>query len=575
MIAEVLIHHLDVVRFLCGPLRVVEATTRTTVADVARRDRRHDLPGDRAGRPVIVTGTMAAPGYPPATADRLEIIGSKASVVFERRSFELRLLDAHAAKPALRFNEAATRPASTAPFAHFVDCLETGAPVRDRPRRQPRNAAPGRGCLLGGRARIGRAPGPRRTSMDHRMASSHSLIGQIEGRAGYAGAAGRSRHHGSQYRADRRRLAARTASPGGRTSKATRRRRSRRMQIAAGAIGITCAKLGEAEVMAAAGHSRHPHRQPDRRRRSRSSRLVGCSITPIRSSRSTASRTRSSSTRPAGTPATRLRVVIEVNIGMNRAGRRTGRAGGRAAARSPAARPALRRRDGLGEPCHDASPTRPRRSARSGCRRRAHGERQAPDGAPATGRRRELRRHRDLSLLCASSPASPRCRSAAAIFSDMHYRNHYHVDFPPALTLLATVTSRPTPTRIVARRRQEGDERRRGDAGADRACQRCATLRLSAEHATIELEQSERGAARRRQDRVYRRLLRHHGPSARGDRRHAQWPRRGDLAGCRARKDQVAITSKRATTFSYWILATLQAIGSTASRGAWAALQYG
>ncbi len=32
--------------------------------------------------------------------------------------------------------------------------------------------------------------------------------------------------------------------------------------IDAGAIGVTCAKVGEAEVMAAAGRDRHSHRQP-------------------------------------------------------------------------------------------------------------------------------------------------------------------------------------------------------------------------------------------------------------------------------------------------------------------------
>src|SRR5215469_15266546 len=34
MIAEVLIHHLDVVRWLCGPLRVVTARTAHTVPEV-------------------------------------------------------------------------------------------------------------------------------------------------------------------------------------------------------------------------------------------------------------------------------------------------------------------------------------------------------------------------------------------------------------------------------------------------------------------------------------------------------------------------------------------------------------
>jgi D-serine deaminase-like pyridoxal phosphate-dependent protein len=42
-----------------------------------------------------------------------------------------------------------------------------------------------------------------------------------------------------------------------------------KLQLAAGAIGIACAKLGEAEVMAAARHSRHLHRQSDRRRAKR------------------------------------------------------------------------------------------------------------------------------------------------------------------------------------------------------------------------------------------------------------------------------------------------------------------
>ena len=63
------------------------------------------------------------------------------------------------------------------------------------------------------------------------------------------------------------------------------------MQIAAGAIGITCAKLGEAEVMAAAGIRdiliANQIVGPDQDRAGWS----GLPITPIRSSASTASRT--------------------------------------------------------------------------------------------------------------------------------------------------------------------------------------------------------------------------------------------------------------------------------------------
>src|SRR4030095_54849 len=50
---------------------------------------------------------------------------------------------------------------------------------------------------------------------------------------------------------------------------------------------------------------------------------------------------------------------------------------------------------------------------------------------------------------CAQQPGVTEVQVGGAIFSDMHYLTHYHVDFAPALTVLTTVTSRPTPQRIV------------------------------------------------------------------------------------------------------------------------------
>jgi len=75
-----------------------------------------------------------------------------------------------------------------------------------------------------------------------------------------------------------------------------------------------------------------------------------------------------------------------------------------------------------------------------------------------------------------------------AIFSDMHYRDDYHVDFAPALTVLATVTSRPTPTRIVV---DAGKKTMSGDAAlpAPRGLPPMRAIKLSAEHAKIELVQ--------------------------------------------------------------------------------------
>jgi predicted dehydrogenase len=84
MIAEVLIHHLDVMRFLCGPLRVVSARAAHTLPEIVRGETLAAMFLETAaGAPVVVSGTMAAPGLGPRTGDRLEIVGSKASAAFE------------------------------------------------------------------------------------------------------------------------------------------------------------------------------------------------------------------------------------------------------------------------------------------------------------------------------------------------------------------------------------------------------------------------------------------------------------------------------------------------------------
>jgi predicted dehydrogenase len=130
MIAEVLIHHLDVMRFLCGELEVVAARAARTVADVRGETVAAIFLQTRSGAPVEVTGTMAAPGYPPRPPDRLEIVGSNASAVLDDTG--LRLLG-----PSSRVETYDRDRGYQASFdgviAHFVDCLETGAPFETGP----------------------------------------------------------------------------------------------------------------------------------------------------------------------------------------------------------------------------------------------------------------------------------------------------------------------------------------------------------------------------------------------------------------------------------------------------------
>src|SRR5262249_55929913 len=130
MIAEILIHHLDVMRYLCGELRVVAARGARTVPDVIGETVAAIFLETASGASIEVTGTVAAAGYPPRSPDRLEVVGSRASATFEDN--ELRL---HGASPRReRYDSDQGYQASfDGVIAHFVDCLETGAPFETDP----------------------------------------------------------------------------------------------------------------------------------------------------------------------------------------------------------------------------------------------------------------------------------------------------------------------------------------------------------------------------------------------------------------------------------------------------------
>lgn len=124
-IAESLIHHLDVVRWLAGPLSVVAARTARTVDIMAGETMASIYLRTRSGSPVLVEGNMAAPGYPARAQDRLELIGSESSV-------NLRGGRLHLAGPEPETHvwdlDAAYQESFDAAIAHFVQCLDSGEP---------------------------------------------------------------------------------------------------------------------------------------------------------------------------------------------------------------------------------------------------------------------------------------------------------------------------------------------------------------------------------------------------------------------------------------------------------------
>jgi len=258
-------------------------------------------------------------------------------------------------------------------------------------------------------------------------------------------------------------------------------------QLAAGAIGVTCAKVGEAEVMSAAGIrniliANEVVGAPKVRRLID---LVGPADPIVGVDSVVGAAELSEAARGQGKA---LKVAIEVNTGMNRAGAEPG-APVLALAAEIAKRPGLRLVGLFGWESHAVTLADPKEKERvvaaavgqltataRACREAGHGIEVVSCGGTGT------------FPYCIQQPGVTEVQIGGAIFSDRHYREHYHMDFPFALTVLATVISRPTPTRIVL---DAGRKTMPGDAAMPQpiGLPAVAAMRLSAEHAKIELEQ--------------------------------------------------------------------------------------
>ncbi len=89
---------------------------------------------------------------------------------------------------------------------------------------------------------------------------------------------------------------------------------------------------------------------------------------------------------------------------------------------------------------------------------------------------------------CARQPGVTEIQAGGGILSANYYRTQQHLDFPCALTVLATVTSRPTPSRIII---DAGFKAMSTHAGlpVPLGIPEMRSLRVSAEHSTIELQE--------------------------------------------------------------------------------------
>ncbi|WP_339758650.1 Gfo/Idh/MocA family oxidoreductase [uncultured Hoeflea sp.] len=83
LVFETMIHHLDVLRCLCGPLKVVAARLNRLAEGLPGEDTAAILMEGKDGFIATADGCLVAPGYPQLHGDRLEVIGSKGSIVME------------------------------------------------------------------------------------------------------------------------------------------------------------------------------------------------------------------------------------------------------------------------------------------------------------------------------------------------------------------------------------------------------------------------------------------------------------------------------------------------------------
>lgn len=83
LVFETMIHHLDVVRCLVGPLRVVAARLGRLAKDLPGEDTAAILMEGPNGLIATADGSLCAPGYPPLHGDRLEVIGTAGTIIMD------------------------------------------------------------------------------------------------------------------------------------------------------------------------------------------------------------------------------------------------------------------------------------------------------------------------------------------------------------------------------------------------------------------------------------------------------------------------------------------------------------
>jgi predicted dehydrogenase len=129
-VAESLIHQIDVVRWLVGPMKVVAASLGRVCPEIVGEDRATIAMMTGDGVPVTMDGDGAAHGYPPRSMEELEINGTRCTLRFADSKLSL----SGAESVTIPYERDAIYQASfDGCIRHFVDCLASGAEFETAP----------------------------------------------------------------------------------------------------------------------------------------------------------------------------------------------------------------------------------------------------------------------------------------------------------------------------------------------------------------------------------------------------------------------------------------------------------
>ncbi|AMM25179.1 Gfo/Idh/MocA family protein [Variovorax sp. PAMC 28711] len=130
LVMEILIHHIDTLRYLLGELTLVHARLGHASPAMRGEDRAFLSFETASQAPVALLANLSVHGRPAAQADRLTLVGTTGTIELEGDT-----LRCFGARPAeLRYDMPACYLASyAATISHFVDCVQSGRGFETEP----------------------------------------------------------------------------------------------------------------------------------------------------------------------------------------------------------------------------------------------------------------------------------------------------------------------------------------------------------------------------------------------------------------------------------------------------------